>query len=366
MNPTGTVAYDAGPAKAKPSGVGVYVRELAIALLGKRRDHEIVLIGAREDGPLAHSASTVMRGARHQLWIQLHANADVRRVGADLVHYTNAVAPLHSVKPFVLTIQDLSLLRYPHYHPKLRLAAVPAMAWAAKRARAILVPSRATADELHRLLRVPTRRIVVTELAPAPGAHDDLVDAAGLLARFGLERGRYVVSTATLEPRKNIVRLVDAFEQLIAGDPGLRLVLIGAVGWGASEIERRLTASPVADSIVRTGFVSDGERTALVEASAAFAYVSLYEGYGLPIIEAMAAGAPVVTSNLSSMPEAAGGAAVLVDPLDPREIAAGIEAAIAQREQLVEAGRRRAARVSWERTAEATSAVYQQVQARWV
>lgn len=366
MTATKTVAYDAGPAKPKPSGVGVYVRELALELLGKQRDHDLALIGARAHGPLAEVARTLMRGDRHQVWVQLHANADVRSVGAELVHFTNAVAPVRSARPFVLTIQDLSLVRYPHYHPKLRLAAVPAMAWAAHRARALIVPSRATAAELHALLRVPARRIVVTELAPAPMRDTEAVDAAALLARLGLDRGRYVVSTATLEPRKNIVRLVAAFEHLATVDPDLRLVLIGAVGWRASKIEQRLTSSPVANRIVRAGFVSDGERTALIEASAAFVYVSLYEGYGLPIVEAMAAGAPVVTSNLSSMPEAAGGAAVLVDPLDPRDIAAGIEAAIQQRQTLVEAGRRRAANVSWARTADATSAVYQQVQARWV
>lgn len=366
MTADSIVAYDAGPAQPRPSGVGVYVRELARELIALADGQNFVLIGARRDGPLADAARTVMRGDRHQSWVQRHANQDVLSVGASLVHYTNAVAPLRSVRPFVLTIQDLSLLRYPHYHPNLRLLAVPVMTWAAHRARVVIVPSRATADELRRLLRVPTRRIAITELAPAPaGAMDDSAFPA-VLARFGLERGAYVVSTATLEPRKNIVRLVAAFEQLVARDRQLRLVLIGATGWRASRIEQRLAASPVADRIVRTGFVSDVERTALIHGSAAFVYVSLYEGYGLPIVEAMDAGAPVVTSNVSSMPEAAGGAAVLVDPRDPTAIARGIAQATRDRETLIEAGRQRAARLSWTRTAEATRAVYEQADVRWI
>ncbi|MEK6192276.1 MAG: glycosyltransferase family 1 protein [Chloroflexota bacterium] len=367
MRAAATLAYDAGPVQATPNGVGVYVRELALALLERRSDDDdVVLIGARRDGPLAGVARTLMRGERHQVWVQRHANADVRSASADLVHYTNAIAPLRSVRPFVLTIQDLSLVRYPYYHPKLRLAAVPVMMSAAHRARAVMVPSRATADELHRLLRVPPRRIVITELAPGPDGGVENADPSEVLARFGLERGRYIVSTATLEPRKNIARLVAAFEQLAARDADLRLVLVGAVGWRTSKIELRLASSPVEDRIVRTGFVSDADRMALIEASSAFVYVSLYEGYGLPIVEAMSAGAPVVTSNLSSMPEAAGGAAVLVDPLDPGAIAAGVEEAIQQRPALVKAGRRRAAKLSWTRTAEATRAVYQQARGRWV
>lgn len=357
-------AYDAGSVKSRPTGVGVYVRELARALKPEM-DDALRLIGARRDGPLAATAATLMRGRLHQAWVQLHANGDVARVEADLVHYTNAVAPLRSVRPFVLTIQDLSLIRFPRYHPKLRLAAVPVMVWAARRARCVIVPSGSTARELHDVLGIPTKRIVITELAPAPLQPAD-EDDPSVLERFGLEDATYIASIATIEPRKNIGRLVDAFEQFVGGGGAGKLVLIGSLGWKTGALIRRLEASTARDRIITTGYLTDSDRTTLLRHAQAFAYVSLYEGYGLPVVEAMACGTPVVTSNLSSMPEAAGGAAVLVDPYDPAAIAHGLQEALQSRRELRQAGLRRTAVLSWKRTAAETRKVYESAVTRWV
>jgi alpha-1,3-rhamnosyl/mannosyltransferase len=261
--------------------------------------------------------------------------------------------------PYVLTIQDLSLIRYPHYHPVLRLAGIPFMMAAAHRAARVIVPSRATADELMRLVRVPARKLSVIELGPSePTARPGAAGVASLLARWGLQPQDYILSIATLEPRKNIARLVRAFELLAASTPGLRLVLAGGHGWRTGKILRRIERSAVRDRIIMTGFVSDTERAALLAGCAAFAYVSLYEGYGLPVVEAMVAGAPVVTSNVSSLPEAAGGAAILVDPYDPSAIAQGLRAALERAAELSDAGRQRVSMLSWDRVAAETLAVY--------
>jgi glycosyltransferase involved in cell wall biosynthesis len=352
----GIVAYDAGPAKSQPTGVGVYVRELARALMA-RAPGRIVLIGARADGPLAAEAATLMRGERHLVWLQRHAAADARRVGAAGAHYTNATAPLRPGMPYVLTIQDLSLIRYPHYHPVLRLAGVPFLVAAGLRAARIIVPSRATADEVMRL-GVPARKLSVIELGPSGPVRTGADEVASVLERRGLRPQGYILSIATLEPRKNITRLVRAFELIAERSPGLRLVLAGGRGWRTGKILRRIERSPVRDRIVMTGFVSDAERAALLAGCAAFAYVSLYEGYGLPVVEAMAAGAPVVTSDISSLPEAAGGAGILVDPYDPRAIAAGLREGIERAAELSAAGRQRVSRLSWDRVATETLAVY--------
>ncbi|MBW3632288.1 MAG: glycosyltransferase family 4 protein [Chloroflexi bacterium] len=356
-------AYDVGAVKSDPTGVGVYVRDLGFALAGQR-GQAIRFIGARPDGPMADRAATLMRSRLHQLWVQTQANADARKVDADLVHYTNAVAPLRSTLPFVLTVQDLSLLRYPHYHPPPRLAAVPVMLAAIHRARRVLVPSRATADELMKFMRLQARRISIIELAPAATSlHADQMPAS-LLDRWAVEPGGYVLSVATLEPRKNLRRLISAFERFSPRHPHLRLVLMGGKGWRTRTIDEALGVSPVRNRIVTTGYVTDDERQALLQHCAVFAYVSLYEGYGLPIVEAMAAGAPVVTSNASSMPEAAGGAAVLVDPRRVAAIVAGLQEAWQNRDQLIEAGRRRVSVLTWGRVAHETGTVYDEVVAR--
>ena len=359
------VAFDAGPVRARPTGVGVYVRELAHALR-RLRDGDIHLIGARRAGPLATDASTLMGGDRHLAWIVRRADADARGCGAGLAHYTNAVAPARTSMPFALTIHDLSLVRYPHYHPGPRLAVVPFMAWGAHRAKRVIAPSRSTADEVHRLLRVPARRIEVIEEAPVRGPDPRAEERDAVLDELNLAGRRFVLTLATLEPRKNVVNLVRAFERLAGDEPDLWLVLGGGSGWRTRAIERALATSSAAGRIRRLGYVRDLARSVLLRECAAFAYVSLYEGYGLPVVEAMDAGAPVVTSNLSSMPEAAGGAAVLVDPHDPDAIADGLRHALGAATELRVAGRARAGSLSWDRAARETNAVYERIAARWI
>ena len=360
-----TVAFDAGPAKAQPTGVGVYVRELALALQPRMGDR-LRLIGARQDGPLADGAGTTMEGSVHAAWVLRRADHDARAVGARLAHYTNAVAPIRSSVPFVLTIHDLSLIRYPRYHPLPRLGVVPLMAWAARHAERVITPSRATADEVARLLHVRERRIDVVELAPVGSSVPTKAERSTVLRDLDLPDRPFLLSLATIEPRKNIDGLIRGFERLAAKDRDISLALGGGSGWRTAKIERAIAASPAATRIRRLGYVSDLARAVLLRECAAFVYVSLYEGYGLPVVEAMDAGAPVVTSNLSSMPEAAGGAAVLVDPLDDSSIAEGIRTALRDADDLRQAGLARAARLGWDRTARETEHVYEAATARWV
>jgi glycosyltransferase involved in cell wall biosynthesis len=359
---TPCIAYDAGPAKRQPTGVGVYVRDLGRALAALYPSL-LAFIGVCPDGPLAGlgvgpGRVTTYGGRVYQRWLHTRAEADARRVGATLVHYTNALAPLLGRLPFVLTVQDLSLIRYPHYHPVRRVASIGFMIPAVHRARAIIVPSHATRDELVNILRVRADKIFVIEHAPAVPAAVDPSEARAVLRRFNLRPGRYVLSVGTIEPRKNLVRLARAFAALAVEKPDLQLVVLGAPGWRTGSILGEFERSPVASRILVPGYVTDREREALMAACGVFAYVSLYEGYGLPVLEAMVAGVPVVTSNQSSMPQAAGGAAILVDPGDVAAIRRGLQAAFARREELVSAGRRRVSEATWERVASSTMEVY--------
>lgn len=364
------LALDVAPVRAEPAGVGVYASSLARALVG-RPQGGLTLIGVRDEArtlvdPDAQVQAAAFRAPRlpvaiapnYHAWLQLHADRDARSSGANLVHYTNGAAPLKSSLPFVITVHDLSLLRFPQLHPAPRLATLPITIVAIARSRAVVVPSDWVRRELIRGLRVSPRRVVAIQHA----ASDSMARVAGpaeVFARLGLTPGAYLLSVGTIEPRKNIARLVGAFEMLAAEDPELRLVLCGSPGWRRASIERRIAASPYVDRILITGYVGTPDVAALMVSASAVCYVSLYEGYGLPVIEALALGAPVVTSNRSSMPQAAGGAAVLVDPFDETDIARGIREAIAHRDELALAGPARVAGRTWADVADEHLAVYE-------
>jgi alpha-1,3-rhamnosyl/mannosyltransferase len=365
----GRIAFDAAPAIARPTGVGVYVRDLGIALTRLAPDR-IALIGVREDGPLAESALTSIGQTWFPrrsvpLWLQRRADRDAREVGADLVHYSNMYAPILGRVPFVLTIQDLSVIRHPRYHPIGRVGMAPVMALAVHRAKAVIVPSEATRQELVKLLRVPSSKVHIVPLAPAanpPAVGEE--EAQAVLARLGLASRQFALSVGTLEPRKNHLSLVRAFEGLTPGGPFDRLVLAGGEGWRTSRLREAIRQSPAQDRIVVTGYVSDRERQALLQHCSVFAYLSIYEGYGLPVVEAMASGAPVVTTKVSSLPEAAGGAALLVDPHDIAGIRAALERAWSARDELIAAGLARSQAWTWDDVGRGTLEVYDSCLAR--
>jgi len=357
----GRLVLDVAPVRAEPAGVGLYVALLAREL-ERRSSLSLGLIGVRDEA----SALTTLDAQlprrpfskrTYHAWMQLAAERDARALGARLIHFTNAAAPLICSLPYVVTVHDLSVMRKPMTHPVARWGIIPVNLAAVARARQVIVPSAWTARELARI-GVDGRRVVVIPHAPAlspSGAGDDVV------ARLGLEPGHYVLYFGTLEPRKNVVRLIGAFERLAHDRPDLRLVLAGGRGWRFDGIERRIAESPISDRIVTPGYVPDMDLAALIVNAAVVAYVSLYEGFGMPVLDAMALGTPVVTSRTTAMPEAAGGAAVLVDPRDEADIARGIAAALADRRGLAERGRARAATRSWIDVADEHVAVYRHV-----
>lgn len=353
------IGLDVGPARTPTAGVSVYVTELARAM-DQLAPGRISRLGLRPDGPLAEDATdgpvSHLGNRGYLAWLVASAERQARAGGCDLVHFTNGVAPLRTRLPFAVTIHDLGLIRRPSHHPFARLARVPFTILAARRARLVIAPSTATADEVRRLLHVPRSRLIVI-----PHAARLLVSAPrdrAVLGRLGLAPGRYVLSLGTIEPRKNGVGLLAAFEMLARDDEDLRLVFAGGRGWRDGAFRRAVAASPVLDRIVVSGPLPDGEVAALLEACAVMAYPSFHEGFGLPVLEAMAAGAPVVTSDISSLPEVAGGAAVLVDPGDIGSIGAGIRTAMDRRDELRRAGRERVAGRTWLDVGRETLAAY--------
>ena len=279
---------------------------------------------------------------------------------ADVFHVGEFVYPrLPATLPVVATVHDVTTKLFPQWHgwPN-RLLHHKRLRWIARHAHRILIDAEATRADTARVLGVPPARCDVVPLArgtaPVTGTLPEV------RARFALGTSPLVLFVGTLEPRKNVGRLVAAMQRLPARLAGVKLVLAGRWGWRTGALRGALDGAPPG-RIVVTGGVDDATLAALYRAAAVFAYPSLYEGFGLPVLEAMAAGAPVITSKGGALEEVAGSAAELVDPLDVDAIAAALERLLcsdparAERRAL---GFARERSFTWRRTAEQTLGVY--------
>ncbi len=283
--------------------------------------------------------------------------------GCAVVHATShaAVPPVRGGQRLVVTIHDLAFDVSPELFPAtwrwLYRAGVRA---AVRRAGAIITPSAATARDLHERYAVDPSRVHVIPLASSLAASGG--DAAATIAPLGV-RPPFVLFAGTLEPRKNVERLIRAYRRVAAGGLPHALVLAGPDGWGVGAIAAEIDAGG-AGTVIRLGRVEPADLDALYRAADVVAYPSLYEGFGLPVVEAMARGVPVVTSRVSSIPEVGGDAVVYVDPADEGSIADGLERVLrdeALSADLRRRGPERASGFSWEATARATLDVYRRL-----
>ncbi len=341
-----TVGIDARAAAEVPAGRGRFVRELLQAFA--RRDDGIrYRLYAREPwGELDPARfEWVLIPKRDALW---HWNV-ARRAGKE----TDAFLSTNSYLTAILARSPMTIVVYdlvPFVVPELARAQ---STWieratlrpAVRRARNLVCISTATENDLIAHFPSARGKTSVAHLAPdatffEPTTHDRASETP------------YVLAVGTLEPRKNLSRLIDAWREVHAGSgAGHRLLLVGPEGWGDPGLERIAQTA----SIERSGYVTDEDLHRLYTHCDCFVYPSLYEGFGLPILEAMAAGAPVITSNNSSMPEIAGDAALLIDPMNTSEIAAALALVLTDHDvaaDLRERGRIRAAAFSWDLTAQ--------------
>ena len=259
----------------------------------------------------------------------------------DIFHASNWTIPNLDC-PLVTTIHDLTFLKYPREHLPYYIAAHKRhLNRAKKRAAAIISVSQATKRDLIDQ-GLPTDKIQV------------IYEAAGSQFKpISVKRRPFILSVGTLEPRKNIRRLIQAYQQLKL--PNLELLIVGKFGWG--EPDRPIPG------VKLLGFVPDEELATLYSQAQVFVYPSLYEGFGLPVVEALSCGCPVVTSNVSSLPEVGGQAAVYVDPLSVTSISQGIITAIKQSRSLSKLGLIQAKQFSWAKTASETLKIYEKVYA---
>jgi alpha-1,3-rhamnosyl/mannosyltransferase len=342
-----TIALDAEHTRQSNAGIARYGRSLA-ASLRKIPDLTVRELGGGDVVPRGTLEKKLLTARHDLIWYPWLARREAARIGADVYHSPLLRGPLRRGRPpFVMTVHDLVPVRWPETMPRWhRLYTsrfIGRMLGAADR---IITPSQDTADDLNALLRVPASKIRMV-----PNGIDALFFGPAL--RAAAERPPYVLFVGTPEPRKNLSRLISAMTILRARGRRETLVIVGAGGWGDG-VQEGL-------EVQQAGRVSDEELHTLYANASSLALPSLHEGFGLAALEAMAAGTPVVAGNTGALPEVTGGAAILVDPLNPEAIADGIEEAIRERDRLVPLGRSRAKEFTWDRAAALTAKVYREL-----
>ena len=320
--------------------VAIDVNPLAQTRAGAAR-HLRALLARLESAVELERLHGFARGPAGTLWLDLAWYPHVlphRARGADVLHCPTYRGPVHSSVPLVVTVHDLAVFRMPEAFPPwtrwYSRAVVPRVLRAARR---IIAVSEFTASEIEELLKIPR-----SEISVVPNAVEAPFTADGPRAE-----GDYVLAVGTLEPRKNLARAIEAARVV-----GVELRVVGARGWGG--------VSATGAGVRWLGEISDDDLAREYRGAQCVVYPSLYEGFGIPVLEALACGTPVVTSAGGGTEEVAGGAAVLVDPRDGAAIADGIHEAIARRDELRPAGIARAGELSWDASARLTIEAYRQ------
>jgi glycosyltransferase involved in cell wall biosynthesis len=351
-------------------GIRNYVLHLLDVLPSLDVDTDYYVLHSRKDHPPPLSGTNLRpvpcwTPSHHRLerWA---LGVEIARLGLDLLHTTDFIPPALGPRRSVITVHDLNFLYYPqfltaesHRYYNQRIE------WAVRRADHILADSHATKSDLVSLLNVPLEKITVVHLAADP-AFRPLPDAEArrVATQYGLEPG-YLLFVGTLEPRKNLPGLLQAYRRLLDAEvTAAPLVLIGGKGWLYDEVFERVKVLHLHGRVRFLHDVPDADLPAMYNAASLLATPSFYEGFGLPALEAMACGTPVVVADRASLPEVVGEAGLLVNPDDPDGIAQALARVLTDeslRARMQELGLAQAGCFTWERATRATLAVYRQV-----
>lgn len=368
------VALELQPCCGKRSGIGTYTYELArrlrdgegIAYVGNlfnflhRNDNHAALCGV--EMPIREQTS-MPYGVYRRIWHTVPLTYGMMFPKSDLNLFFNYIVPPRVSGKVVVTVYDLTYLHFPETMDARNLSRIQRdIAYSLERGDRIITISEFSKNEITSLLGVPEGKISVVYSAAA--TEDVCADFLLLSQRYGIAKP-YLLYVGNMEPRKNLIRLLHSFE-LLKAEMGIphQLVLAGGRGWKSDELFRAIHGSEFSESIVVTGYVSGAEKSSLYANAEAFIFPSLYEGFGIPPLEAMALGCPVVCSHAASLPEVVGDAAELVDPLDEGSIASGIWNVLSNRDyavRLVEKGHTQAKRFTWDASADRLQQICREV-----
>jgi len=354
------------------SGTGVYTAQIASRLFVLAKDEAITIVWPARlvfPGESAKAAATIRKRnfdrPTARIWYdQLGIRRDIRQTQADVVHYPANAGSVLPLRNMIITIHDLTFLHNPSWF---RFERVHYYRWAitrsARHARRIIAVSTTTANEICELLNVPADRIDVVhngiDERYTPRNEGEQLAVQG---KYRLPN-RYFLFVGTIEPRKNVARMIQAWSH-VADEIEEDLVIAGREGWKVGPIRQEAELAGHAKRIHFPGYVADEDLPAIMSGATALLYPSLYEGFGIPVAEAMACGIPVLTSNVSSLPEVAGDAALTLDPTDVDALADGIRQLATDedlRNGLSKKGLERAKRYTWTNAAEQTLASYRRM-----
>ena len=355
------VALELQPCCGNRSGIGFYTYELAKRL---QDSDDLNFTGnvfnflSRNDNTSSladiHMPVRVQKnmpyGVYRRIWHALPVSYEAFFPRADLTVFFNFIVPPRIHGKVITTVHDLTYIRYPETMDKKNLRRIQKdIMYSLQRSDRILAVSEFSRQELYQLLRVPKEKVSVVYNAPA--LSEEVADAEPLFSRHGISKP-YILYVGTLEPRKNLMRLMQAFEKLkqTEGIPH-QLVLAGGKGWNSEDILEHAQKNP---DILTIGYVTNAEKNALYQNASLFAFPSLYEGFGIPPLEAMHFGCPVVCANAASLPEVVGDAAEMVDPMEVDSIAEGMLRVLtdeSHRADLVQKGYIQAKKFNWEDSA---------------
>ena len=359
------------------AGPGRYIMELTRALATVNRGHELILLSNADNLDLlprggcqrVDCGSVTTTRPLRLLWEQLVLPLVLRRHGIDVLHSPVFVSPLRLPCASVVSILDMTWFSHPTQHTRVKgiyfRTLIPPTV---RRAERIIAISYASKRDVIRLLGIPAESIAVTHLGVdlavfTPAAAE--AQPGDLAARYGVHRP-YLLYVGKLEPRKNLPALIEAFASIASGFPNHQLVIAGNPGWDNQAMWEAVARVSLSERIRLTGFVAEADLPALYAGADLFVYPSSYEGFGFPVLEAMACGTPVITSNVSSLPEVAGDAGLLVNPLDVGELAEAMRRVLTEeglRQEMRSLGLERAQQFTWEGAARCTLQVYEEAYA---
>jgi glycosyltransferase involved in cell wall biosynthesis len=369
------IALDATALPGKPGGAGYYIINLVRSLLDIETSHEFVVLTHLSDRHLFNlspekekfltDVPDLSRGGR-LVWEQFALPKLLKQLQIDLLHSPHYTMPLWTTIPVVVTYHDMTFFLYPSYHTLVKRFFFPFMIrQSARRSSALIAVSESTRQDAIRLLGISPKNITSTLLGYDSSfvPIEDQIYLEQVRQKYQLP-GRFIFNVGTIEPRKNQLALINAFDILADTDSNIALVLVGGAGWYYNQLSQQIIKSPNRDRIYLIGYVDRVDMPALYNLAEVFVYPSIYEGFGLPLVEALACGRPIITSNISALPEIVSDAGLLVSPNDCEQLSQAIRKLLEDKNLATEIGQKalvRAKEFSWRKTAEQTLEIYERV-----
>ena len=361
-----------GPSKVK-AGIGNYLSNLINKLSIVDKKNKYIIFASSENKIFYKTQNKnffiidIGFWGRNNLlrifWEQLILPVKLLEHKADILFSPGFVCPLIKAVKYITVIHDMTFFSHPQVHTFFKKLYFPFMIKrSVKRSEKIIAISYNTKKEIIKYIKIPPEKIVVTHLSANKFSKSNIKDEKKFLSEKYNIKSEYLLFVGMIEPRKNLDLIIEAFKKF--SDKTIKLVIVGKKGWMVDDLFEKIKLKNLDEQIIFTGFVPDNELEIFYKTAKVFLYPSLYEGFGIPVLEAMTTGCPVITSNISSLPEVAGDAAILIDPENSEELSDAVNKLINDvkiREELVKKGFENTKKFSWKKTAKQTLLVFEEV-----